>query len=218
MAKIRTLSDLQDRLDKELAWRLKEVAVLKTAVQKASGQAQVAQVRAGVTILYAHWEGFVKQASTQYLEYICRSGTKYSELQDAFVFLGLRKQISRIAVSSKTKAGIEAIEFMRKGLGETASFDYQSAIDTASNLSSTVFEDIATSVAIDPKPYTPYSKLIDESLLNRRNKIAHGEFLDLDAKSWKELSDEVLILLRMFKTDIENCATMRSFKLKAVST
>ena len=186
--------------------------MLKTAIKKSKGQVQVAQVRAAVPLLYAHWEGFVKQASTQYLEYVCRSGARFSELQNAFVFLGLKKKVSKVVESSNKKLGVEAVAFIRESLEEIALFDYKGAIDTGSNLSSSVLQEIICCIALDSSRYDAYANLIDERLLKRRNQIAHGEFLDLDAQSWNELSGEVLALLRMFKTDIENCASTRSFK------
>jgi hypothetical protein len=47
--------------------------------------------------------------------------------------------------------------------------------------------------------------------LERRNKIAHGEYLDLTHDNYRELADEILILLRLFKTDIENAAVLSKY-------
>lgn len=49
---------------------------------------------------------------------------------------------------------------------------------------------------MDVNRYAVYSNLIDESLLNRRNKIAHGEYLDLDSEAFEGLVEEGLFLLR----------------------
>jgi hypothetical protein len=74
-----------------------------------------------------------------------------------------------------------------------------------------VFENIASSIGIKIQPYESRFKLMDESLLSRRNKIAHGEYLDLDADSWRDLADEVISLMRDFKTDMENAASTSAF-------
>lgn len=87
-----------------------------------------------------------------------------------------------------------------------------SAIRTESNLSSAVFENICNSVGIDHKLYETKYNLIDESLLNRRNRIAHGEYVGLTADDYRNLADEVITLLRNFKTDIENAATLGKYK------
>jgi MAE_28990/MAE_18760-like HEPN len=56
---------------------------------------------------------------------------------------------------------------------------------------------------------------LDESLLKRRNKIAHGEFLDVTAEEWRELADEIIMMLRHFKTDLENAASLEIYKIAA---
>ena len=66
-------------------------------------------------------------------------------------------------------------------------------------------------MGLDARPYEPRYRLINESLLGRRNKIAHGEWLDLDESGFVSLVDDVLILLRMFKTDIENSVALQGY-------
>ena len=46
--------------------------------------------------------------------------------------------------------------------------------------------------------------LIDRSLLERRNNIAHGKFLDVDRDDFEKLCDEVIVLLRSYKNDLQN--------------
>ena len=59
-SKIRTLTQLQDALDGEMGWRIKEISALKIAA-KVAGVDRTAFVRAGIAMVYAHWEGFKKQ-------------------------------------------------------------------------------------------------------------------------------------------------------------
>ncbi|MBD2666493.1 MAE_28990/MAE_18760 family HEPN-like nuclease [Richelia sinica] len=63
--KIRTVEQLSDILARELAWRKVELSALKSLIDSksfASGKRK-ALLRSGITILYAHWEGFVKVAA-----------------------------------------------------------------------------------------------------------------------------------------------------------
>jgi len=85
------------------------------------------------------------------------------------------------------------------------------AIDTESNLSSSVFENIALSIGIDPEPFKAKNNLIDESLLERRNTIAHGEYADLAPNDYRSLADEVIALMRDYKTAIENAAVQDKY-------
>jgi hypothetical protein len=214
--KIRSISIFQDELDKGFAWRVKEISGLKMSVEsKAMSLARSTLIRAGVPLLYAHWEGFVKQASQDYLEYVSNQRLKYNELSSCFVVFGAKKYLSHVVESRRTAVNIAAVEFFRSGLEQRADLSLSNAINTKSNLKSEVFLDIAMSLGVPLDSYSTYSKLIDESLLARRNAIAHGEYLDLDADAFRGLADEVIKLLRMYKDDLQNQASLGAFRAKS---
>ena len=63
--KLRSADQLLTLLDNEMAWRLKEMHELRSAVKAAKGTNIDTHIRAGVAMLYAHWEGFVKAAAKE---------------------------------------------------------------------------------------------------------------------------------------------------------
>jgi hypothetical protein len=75
----RTAYQLQQKLDKDFAWRLQEIASIRKSIHSASGRNQVALLRAAVPLLYAHWEGFIKTASFGYAGYISSIGIQFSQ-------------------------------------------------------------------------------------------------------------------------------------------
>lgn len=89
MIKIRTLSQLQDFLDNEFSWRLKEIANLKIAARRSDILSKWTVVRASLPLLYAHWEAFIKNAATGYLDFVNGQNLKYCELQSCFVVFGI---------------------------------------------------------------------------------------------------------------------------------
>lgn len=210
--KIRTLGHLQDCLDKEMGWRLKEVADLKTSVKSSKLLSQSTLIRAGVAILYAHWEGFIKSSSLAYVEYLNSQKICYYELKAPFVVMGMKSHLNTLRESGSYEGNMSALSFLTTKMSERFNVDFSGAVNTESNLSSTVFFNIASSLCISHAPYEAKANLIDESLLKRRNKIAHGEYLDIDSDEWRNLADEVLVLLRSYKTDVENAATMMSYR------
>jgi hypothetical protein len=212
MTKLRTQTQLQDFLDTELGWRIKEIADMKAAVKHARYLSERTVVRAGVALLYAHWEGFVKCAATGYVSYVNSQGLTYAELQSCFVVFGLKKVLHDLTESRKAKSNIVAIEFLQGQLSNRAQLKIETAINTEANLSSAVLNNILLSVGIDPSPYEPRYHLIDEGLLKRRNNIAHGEFLEVSREEWSSLADEILTMLRQLKTDIENATALAAFK------
>lgn len=216
MPDIRNLAQLQDILDAEMGWRVKEIGAFRIA-SKLGSENRKFFIRAGITLLYAHWEGFVKGSSEHYLNFINNQGHTYKELQSCFAIFGLKGKLQLLSISKKTAPNIEAFNFIFSELEKPARLDMSSAINTESNLTSKVFSNIATSLDISISSYETKFNLIDESLVNRRNKVAHGEFLELGGKEFSELVDEVLQLMRGYKTDLENAASMKSYK-RSVST
>ncbi len=209
---LRTLTQLQDYLDAEFAWRLKEIADLKAAVRRSNSLSQNTVIRASVPLVYAHWEGFVKNSALGYINFVNCQGHRYEKLSTCFVVFGLKKYLHDVAESRKSKLNIETTDFLRSQLGTRAQLKMSSAIDTESNLKSPVFDNIARSIGIDTQNYETRYNFIDESLVKRRNNIAHGEYLDLGADECRDLADQVIYLLRAFKTDIENAASTTRYK------
>ena len=60
--------------------------------------------------------------------------------------------------------------------------------------------------------YETKFNLIDESLVRRRNKVAHGDYLDLGAADFRSLADEILQMMRDYKTDLQNAASMAAYR------
>jgi len=215
MSKIRTINQLQNALDSEFSWRLKEIANLKIVVRTSENLNKKTAVRAAIPLLYGHWEGFVKNASTNYLEFVNGQSLTYRELKSCFVVFGVKRKINDLVSSKNSNVSISTLEFLRDELDERAKLKIESAIRTEFNLSSKVFANIANSIGINTQAYESRYHLIDESLLNRRNHIAHGEYLDVDSEGFRELADEILFLLRSYKTDIENAVSLEEYKISA---
>ncbi|MBX9456902.1 MAG: hypothetical protein KL863_13195 [Rhizobium sp.] len=216
MSKIRTLSQLQETLDASMGWRIREISTFRIASKK-EGAEQKALIRAGVAMVYAHWEGFIKSASENYLNFVNNQGHRYRDLKTCFVVFGMKSRLALLADSRKSKATIEAMDFVLAELDKPAKMVLSSAINTESNLTSTVFANIATSIDVPIDRYETKFNLIDESLVGRRNSIAHGEYLDLKSEEFLQLADDVLTLMRWYKTDLENAASLASYKRPAAA-
>lgn len=210
--KIRTLDELQDALDKQMSWRVKEILDLKVAVRSSGGLAKPTLIRAGSALLYAHWEGFIKAASSSYIHFINSQRVPYGDLNDAFVVMGMKAHLNTLRHSGSYDGNISALRYIRNHMDERFGVNLAGVIDTESNLSSKVFANIATSLCIPLASYATKSNFIDESLVQRRNKIAHGERIDISVDDWRKLADDVLGLIRNYKTDIENAASSSSYR------
>jgi MAE_28990/MAE_18760-like HEPN len=211
MSKIHTVTQLQEALDAEMGWRIKEISAFKLASKTEEGGRRVF-VRAGVALVYAHWEGFIKAASEAYLDFVDNQGHMYRELKSCFAVFGLKGKLALLNGSRQAKPNIEAFDFVLGELDKPARMRISSAIDTESNLTSKVFANIATSLDIATTGYETKFNLIDESLVRRRNKVAHGDYLDLGAADFRSLADEILQMMRDYKTDLQNAASMAAYR------
>lgn len=211
MAKIRTLGQLQDLLDHSLGWRVKDISNLKIAA-KSGGVSQRTFIRAGIPLVYAHWEGFIKEASVAYLNFVDNQGHTYTELKSCFALFGLKGKIHTLVDSRKTHANLEALEFIISRLKDKSQLQLAHAVNTEANLTSRVFGNIAASLDLSTAEYETKYNLIDESLVERRNKIAHGEFLDLEMSDFLDLSEEILYMMRNFKNDVLNAAVTKKYR------
>lgn len=209
--KIRSLSELNDFLAKELAWRKRELTTFIFLVQCPREHQQNAILRGAICILYAHWEGFIKAAATSYLRLVASQGLKYRDLSANFVALGLGPKIKIAGLSNKVSLHTELVEYLLSDLNDSANIPYDNAFDTIGNLNSKVLQDILCALGLDDKFYLTKGPLIDEKLLHNRNNVAHGEYFDIEQADYENLHEEVIKLVEQFRTDIENKAILQGY-------
>jgi hypothetical protein len=213
MRQLKTADLLLNYLDEDMVWRIKEVHQFKTAVEGANGKNVDAHIRAGVSMLYAHWEGFVKGAANAYVNYLSHRANRNNELKPCFVALAMKAKLASASATSKSDIAIRTVTYLLDEMNKPARLPRSDAITAESNLSSTVFLNIIGWIGIDPAPYSSRFPLIDTTLLESRNKIAHGDYLHITADRFYVLTTEILEMMRWFKTDIEN-AVVRNLFLK----
>ncbi len=162
-------------------------------------------------MLYAHWEGFIKNAANAYVGFVSTRGMKTRELQDSFIALSIKNKLALMGDSGKSSVAVSAISYLMSLLDKPALLPAAS-ITAEGNLKAEVFVNIAGWLGIDVARYSARFNLIDETLLASRNKIAHGEYLNISPDRFETLADEILELMMWFKTDLENAAALKSFQ------
>lgn len=212
--RVRSLTELTQLLDDELAWRKKELTTLKVWLDKSRRQYETAiLLRAAICLLYAHWEGFVKAAATGYVSYVATLGLRYRDLTPNFVALGLWSDISQAGLSTSPTLRTALTERLISGLSERANINWEQSIDTRSNLNSKTLSEILCAMGLDNKEYLIKKPIIDLRLLENRNAIAHGERRpEFGLDDYIGLSDDIVQLVERIRTDIENAAATRRFR------
>lgn len=182
-------------------------------IQKASGSSKETALRAGVALLYAHWEGSIKNMSTYYLSYVSQLKLPYSQLKDNFLALDLKKKITEFNNNNKNEYHTQFIGELFSRKDKRSNIPIKSIINTESNLNSTVFINIMNIIGLSYKEYSLRFKLLDEVLLANRNSIAHGEKMPhtIDEDRYFELCDKVLELINKVSTQILNAAVQKDY-------
>lgn len=213
--KIRTAEILSDKLSEDLIWRKKELTDIKYYIELKSLSSFRTNVlsRAGIAILYAHWEGFIKESSIKYLEYVSLQRLKYSELRHNFIAIIIKQLLSGISEVKKASTYNMLADFFVGRMNERCRIVYKDAIDVESNLSSKVFKEIVWCLGLDYKPFETSEKVIDEKLLSIRNKVSHGEYIQIDSNDYIDLQSRIINLMNIYKNEIENAAVTRLFKV-----
>lgn len=205
--KVRTIDEVNTQLAEDLVWRKKELSTLRFALEH---RKEAVFVRSWLTLLYAHWEGFIKTASRVYITYIRSQSLPYEKLSPNIIALAARNRLRSASESNKIQLYLELTKFFRGGLSTRCNIS-DNSISTRSNLSSQVLRDIVDSLGFDFAPYASKAQLIDERLVEKRNTIAHGEYLTLDSSDLITLQDEVLQMIETFRTQVDNAASTKAY-------
>lgn len=210
MAKIRTVNDLDAAIDSEIAWRKQELTTALRLVSSSSGPIQSAHLRAGVLLLYAHWEGWIKRVAQLYIRYVNTHGYSYDALSPAFLGNALKTRLMAVHQSNTPLVHNEFALFIRTDLAKNAALS-ETLVRTESNLSSTVLFEILDRLGLPRREkYETRALMIDQDLVHRRNTIAHGDYLDLGADDFRTLRANTMELLELFTDDVRNAAALGS--------
>ena len=212
MMRIRSISQLGEFLDTQLSWRKKELTALKLSVGSARTSNQNAMLRASLCLLYAHWEGFIKEAATSYVCFVALQGLKFRDVTPNLVALGLRSEIQKAGQSNLATSHTDLAQRIMGRQDEPFRPDWNNAIDAGSNLSYLRLRQVLCVVGIEDAEYISKGPIIDERLVKNRNSIAHGQGVLIDQDEYDELHEIVIQMLDLFRNHIENAAARGTYR------
>lgn len=211
--KIRTLSQLDDLLDENISWRKKELTAAMYDYAVANEKKQDYYLRVLIVTLYSHWEGFIKQSTEYYLEYISNLGLTLNILKPNFIALSLDNYINNLSNINSINIKQDIITFLVNDLAQKKYQFKKGQVNTQSNLNLEVLKKICLVAGINDILLDIDIVWIDERLLKNRNAIAHGEKLikkDIEFELL-ELKEKVQNALDIYKSLISNAASLKSY-------
>jgi hypothetical protein len=213
--KIYDLDSLGNALYEDLTWRLKEISDLKRTIELSPGTLKRAVLRSGIPLVYAHWEGHVKVCATAYVNYVASKRLRLHELKRGYALTALRSEIDQLAANHWAK--LIQIEFLERvdSVGDLRFGKADQSIDTRSNLSFDVLQEICAVIGIAPKSFASEESFINKMLVERRNHIAHGREIAISESEFSEIADRTIALMRLFNSDVQYAALQESYRREA---
>ena len=209
--KIKTIENLEDALDKHLAWRVKEMLNLKVLIDKGDN-ACITLTRAGIALLCAHFEGFIKDASYDYLSFVASQNVCYKDLQEVFSVMKIHSRIEECAKSSKHSVQAKILKEYDGLSTEIFHIKDKSIIDTHSNPSSDILKELLLSLGLETDIFKTKANYIDRSLLANRHRIVHGERITLEYKDFFSTFNVIMKILNEYRDFLIDAAAEGLYK------
>lgn len=207
------MPSLVDDLDRSLSWRKYELSTLFLQAKSNTDKIQESLLRACIVMLYAHWEGFIKDATRIYIDNINKQKINLEDLSHRLARLAFSKDIEEFPKHKKYKTYGDCygkIINCRKTYKKLTN-----EIDVKSNLTSKIFKDILYLIDDDENKYKDFFEYIDK-VVDARNAISHGRQLKSGIATiieFDEVHKKINDAIEIFKNAIINNFESQRFKI-----
>lgn len=211
--KVRSLYELETKLDEDLSWRRKEFTTLKFMIKESRFHQKEVLIRAAIALLYAHWEGHIKHCSLVYLKLLNCLGTTYCDMTENFLQLSLSEKFKQGFSIKKFSSQKEIYHYLTSEQRSNFSINEDVVIDTESNLKYEIVFNILEQLGLNSSIFELKENFINTKLLRCRNAIAHGDRIDYKdlEDTYQELEEELLDMIVTFQNLIRNAASNKSY-------
>lgn len=223
------LDQFLDSLDEDLAWRKKEISELQLLCGTHQHQSLVKSL---LLMLYAHWEGFIRNSSKLYLFHVSKLSIDLDDLTVNFNAISLKGIAKGCQASADTSNLKNELTFLEEFLssrsdkfvlpGDFTRDKNKNIINTQDNVTPEVFSNICKIVGTHDRPCLfPRKQYFDKTFINSRNAVSHGSKVlldgnnafDLDLPELIKLKEIALLVMSHFQDDLKEYA-IRKFYLK----
>lgn len=205
-------SVFSDKISSDRTWRIREISDLKSVSGRPGEKPKSVFLRSLVTVCYAHWEGHVRFAANEYLKYVARRKYQYRELNSQFYRNYFMPRLSALSNSKSSLSDrCDLINAILNSSCNRFSIHNEKIVNAKANLNFEVLSDICIVCDIPVDNFESRKKFINDSLLRRRNSIAHGEHTLIDVSEVDDVSQNTISLMREFGTAVENQVTLKLY-------
>mgnify|MGYP006875365448 CR=1 FL=1 len=207
----RDLEWLDNKIARETGWRKLEMTTALILVQQSQGEILKYAKRVAFVTLYAHWEGWIKQVGKLYVKFIDAQKLPTSELAPALAGAVMKAKIDLAFEAESPHPHSEVATFVRDSWSAYNPLR-ESIVDTEANLGTTVLAKIVHGLNLGAYfDYSLKTQMIDQQLVDRRHKIAHGEWEVPDDSTFEQVYREILTLLDEFSDAVIEAARDKAY-------
>ena len=211
MPQLRTAEEFTAFITSDLTWRIREISDMRSTAATASLPRAI--LRASVPLMYAHWEGHVSVVSRAYLDFLALRRLRYSNLKQSFRLNAFFTTIRRMTQARASY--MEQVAFLSNvvdsGGSQLRTVDVD-ILSTRSNLNSAVLQDLCCFLSLDITQFESDFDFLDKILLYRRNNIAHGQFIEIDIDTLRDMSERVIEMMRKFNNLVDNEVNLQGYR------
>ncbi len=167
------MMNILETISNDLDWREKEIAAMRLLLSSpgvTAGQ-KLGLLRAAWAMLYAHYEGFCKNTLTSFYDVVMRSGIACQDLPQSTRLFALGGRLKILKNMPNIDLLGEILNFQSSHLSASPQFP---DVETQSNLWPSVLIDLLEAADLNAEKVREHQVKLN-TLVSRRNKIAHGE-------------------------------------------
>jgi hypothetical protein len=206
------LEEIIENLDKR---RLEITNLRRILLHYVGKPLESTALRMAIPLLYANWEGYVREVCQLYLEFIEASGIRLRELKSDLLGYLWTPNLKRLTGGLNFEKKKAIAELALNRMEDPVLFsDSERTISTKSNLNFDVLMDIAAHLCLDPNSFLPWKHRLN-ALVNLRNNIAHGSIpTTLNYDLFEEHASTLINLMEGFETILLHALEDRHFCTK----
>jgi hypothetical protein len=215
-----SLTNFQSKLQRELAWRKREISDYRSLMAHADDSAHHV-FRSTQVMLCAHWEGFLKRAVDIYLKHVFAQNLTLRKLKPTLIAVALYSDVMKAADAKFPGSELNHVSLADRIVSSidervsVAGWD----VNTEGNPGTEVVDKILKSAGLNPQigldsaAWATTKVFINEQLVADRHAIAHGQFKILSKAELLERSERLLRLLDQLSDHLYEAAITRSYAL-----
>lgn len=214
-----SLAAFENALQRDLAWRKRELSDLRSAAHRAD-EGDRFIFRAGQVLLCAHWEGFLKIAADAYLQHALSQKVRLRELSSQLVAVSLFKAVMQAAAAQYPGSEQHHMRLADQVVaGVDGPPDGRTAwdVDTEGNPGSETVERVLRSIGVSPNlglddaAWSTTKVFINEHVVRDRHAIAHGQGKRISREEMLGRVDRLIRLMDSLSDVVMDAAQRRQY-------